>query len=251
VDDGSTDNTKEIIERIQDSRILYLYQENKGVCTARNLGIAKSRGKYLCFIDSDDMALPSWLKHFKEKIDEHSVDIVFCDMLIQFKNGKEKIVEALYPFHPKKYDDNGLFQAGTFAVQKTFLDKIGFFDENIRFGEFTELGFRFRRYGFTKAYTCKVDFIYQIDDFGGGKNNLNKISSCLYILKKHPWYFKQFPHVKRLYFQNIAVSAARINDLNTAKKYFLKAYLIEPWKITTLLRLFLVVFPFTAKLKWK
>ena len=49
VDDGSTDNTKEVAEKWLkiDNRFRYIYQNNKGVSSARNLGISKARGKYI------------------------------------------------------------------------------------------------------------------------------------------------------------------------------------------------------------
>ena len=58
VNDGSTDNSKEIIEKYAklDSRITIINKENEGVASARNLGIDRSIGKYLFFCDSDDYA---------------------------------------------------------------------------------------------------------------------------------------------------------------------------------------------------
>ncbi len=55
VDDGSTDNTKDIVEEyLSDARIRYFYKENGGVGSARNIGIENARGKYFIFLDSDD-----------------------------------------------------------------------------------------------------------------------------------------------------------------------------------------------------
>lgn len=54
VDDGSTDNTKEVIESIKDDRIHYFYITNHGACYARNYGISQAKGKYIAFHDSDD-----------------------------------------------------------------------------------------------------------------------------------------------------------------------------------------------------
>ncbi|MFG1485247.1 glycosyltransferase family A protein [Halobacteriovorax sp. RZ-1] len=54
IDDGSTDNSKQTVESYSDSRIKYFFQENRGVSAARNLGVKKSSGKYIAFLDSDD-----------------------------------------------------------------------------------------------------------------------------------------------------------------------------------------------------
>lgn len=66
VDDGSTDNSKEICLRWRekDDRIKYVYQENKGVSAARNLGLELAKGKWIVFIDSDDWIEPTYLEHF-------------------------------------------------------------------------------------------------------------------------------------------------------------------------------------------
>jgi glycosyltransferase involved in cell wall biosynthesis len=57
IDDGSTDNTREVVGSFKDPRIKYIYQENRGVCIARNNGIKNSNGDYIIFLDSDDMLL--------------------------------------------------------------------------------------------------------------------------------------------------------------------------------------------------
>ena len=54
VDDGSTDNTRELVESFSDPRIRYIYQENAGACAARNHGINEALGTYIAFQDSDD-----------------------------------------------------------------------------------------------------------------------------------------------------------------------------------------------------
>jgi glycosyltransferase involved in cell wall biosynthesis len=56
VDDGSTDNTREVAEKYSD--LNYVYQTNQGLSAARNTGIKHSRGKYLVFLDADDWLFP-------------------------------------------------------------------------------------------------------------------------------------------------------------------------------------------------
>jgi glycosyltransferase involved in cell wall biosynthesis len=61
VDDGSTDDTREVISNL-DSRVHYLSQKNSGVSAARNLGMQSARGEFIAFLDSDDTWLPWKLK---------------------------------------------------------------------------------------------------------------------------------------------------------------------------------------------
>ena len=72
VDDGSEDNTKEVIEAISktDKRIRYIYQENAERSAARNNGIKHAKGQYICFLDSDDQYLPNHFETFKHEIDK-------------------------------------------------------------------------------------------------------------------------------------------------------------------------------------
>ncbi|MHB1389943.1 MAG: glycosyltransferase family 2 protein [Thermoleophilia bacterium] len=63
VDDGSKDDTKKVIEEMNDHRIIYLkHDENRGVNAARNTGAAVATGRYLIFLDSDDELVPGALK---------------------------------------------------------------------------------------------------------------------------------------------------------------------------------------------
>ena len=70
VDDGSTDNTKDIIEEYigKDNRIKYIYQENFERSAARNNGITNSHGEWICFLDSDDLFHKTHLEEFKSLI---------------------------------------------------------------------------------------------------------------------------------------------------------------------------------------
>ncbi len=57
VDDGSTDNTKNIIQQYR-NKIKYYSQSNQGVAASRNLGLSKAKGEYIAFLDQDDVFLP-------------------------------------------------------------------------------------------------------------------------------------------------------------------------------------------------
>ena len=88
-DDGSTDNTEEIVlPLLKDSRIKYIKQINKGVCAARNFGAQDAKGKYLVFLDSDDTINDNWLYDF-HNLAQKNFDIVFCSMVVCAKEYNE------------------------------------------------------------------------------------------------------------------------------------------------------------------
>jgi glycosyltransferase involved in cell wall biosynthesis len=68
VNDGSTDNTEEVVKLIQSDKILYFKKENGERAAARNFGIAKSSGNYVTFVDSDDLLYPTYLSNASETI---------------------------------------------------------------------------------------------------------------------------------------------------------------------------------------
>lgn len=71
VDDGSTDQTLDVLSRISDSRITVLTQKNAGPGAARNKGIHAAKGQYIAFLDSDDLFLPWTLQTYHEALAEH------------------------------------------------------------------------------------------------------------------------------------------------------------------------------------
>lgn len=80
VDDGSTDNSREIIESLikSDSRFNYIYKENGGVASARNLGLEKAKGEYLCFIDGDDYLENNYLQELFDAVSDKNASFSIC-----------------------------------------------------------------------------------------------------------------------------------------------------------------------------
>jgi glycosyltransferase involved in cell wall biosynthesis len=72
VDDGSTDDTKSVVESFNDSRVRYIFQQNTERSAARNNGIDHAKGKYICFLDSDDYYLPDHLSVFYNEISKQN-----------------------------------------------------------------------------------------------------------------------------------------------------------------------------------
>lgn len=77
VDDGSTDNTQDVVKGFTDSRIKYVKQENRGVSAARNLGVSKTTAPIIAFLDSDDLWLPRKLETQLKFFNEHP-DAAIC-----------------------------------------------------------------------------------------------------------------------------------------------------------------------------
>lgn len=76
INDGSTDNTQEIIERIKDSHVRVINQNNRGFSGARNRGIDESKGIYLMFLDSDDLLVGDCIESLMKKIRKSDSDII-------------------------------------------------------------------------------------------------------------------------------------------------------------------------------
>ena len=77
IDDGSTDGSKSIIERysLLDKRISSYYIQNSGASVARNIGINKSSGEYICFVDSDDYVDKDMFEYLLYLINEYDADV--------------------------------------------------------------------------------------------------------------------------------------------------------------------------------
>jgi glycosyltransferase involved in cell wall biosynthesis len=136
VDDGSTDNTSELVKKFTDKRISYLCQQNTGAPLARNKGIQKAKGDYIAFLDSDDIWLPQKIQKQLEvfKISRFNPGVVYTG--IQYID---------YKGSPKKRKKNSLYRGNIFyhllrknltttsaiLAKKECFDECGLFDENL------------------------------------------------------------------------------------------------------------------------
>ncbi len=83
VDDGSTDNTREVLRPfIETGKVKYFFQENQGPGAARNLGVLKARGDLVAFCDSDDLWLPDKLEKQVKLFQNPETALVYSDMEI-------------------------------------------------------------------------------------------------------------------------------------------------------------------------
>lgn len=134
VDDGSTDNTKQIIKSINDDRIRYIYQDNKGACSARNRGIKEARGEYIAFQDSDDKWQRNKIEIQLSALQHNQADICFCRFT---KHGYSEVEGQISPIIRSgtiKYWDlirNSVVSTQTILAKKCVFQKY-MFDSHIK-----------------------------------------------------------------------------------------------------------------------
>lgn len=93
VNDGSTDNSEDIIKTYNDSRIKYFKNENQGIGKTRNFGIEKATGKYIMFIDSDDYIETNMCDLMLKKAIKNKLDMVICNFYCETDDGNKEKVE--------------------------------------------------------------------------------------------------------------------------------------------------------------
>jgi glycosyltransferase involved in cell wall biosynthesis len=97
VDDGSRDNTGEVVAQIIDSRVRYFYKENGERGAARNYGAQQARGKYINFFDSDDEMYLNHLRVVKEFVDQNGeVEVVHTGY--ERLDGQDRVISEVYEF---------------------------------------------------------------------------------------------------------------------------------------------------------
>jgi glycosyltransferase involved in cell wall biosynthesis len=138
VDDGSQDNTQEVILSIKDERVRYIrLHRNFGAAFARNIGIANARGEFVAFLDSDDYFLPEKIeKQVELMLKDESIGVCYTEVYYELDNGelvhkesprlRGNIYEKLLLFPP-------YIHLPTFLVRKNLLNNL-YFDETKRVG---------------------------------------------------------------------------------------------------------------------
>lgn len=101
VENGSTDNTLEIAIKLKKTyKSIMVYQSQKGVSYARNLGIEKANGEWICFVDADDLLCKDAFRFYYDEIKENDADLYFFSYK---KNNKLIIMEENEKKSMKKY----------------------------------------------------------------------------------------------------------------------------------------------------
>lgn len=196
IDDGSTDSTKETVRPfLEDTRVRYLFQDNRGQAAAKNHGIRESRGEYIAFLDADDM----WAR---DKLDvqvpifsqSEALGVVYSRLAHIDENGIERGVlnHELYRGRvsgPLLIDNFVGF--GTTVVRKECFDRLGGFREDVRMGIDYDLWLRFStKYEFD--YVDRPLLYYRVWSGQMSNNCKGRYLSGIDIMKK---FLQDFPGV--------------------------------------------------------
>ena len=132
VDDGSTDTSAEIAGKyISDSRFKLFSQQNQGQGAARNLGIIKSKGDYICFVDSDDYVSHEYLSTLMNALVKSEADIVQCGVRRVWDDGRNvklrsKSLTYTEYTDPKSYIISAPFSFWDKLFKRDLFDGLGF-----------------------------------------------------------------------------------------------------------------------------
>lgn len=174
VDDGSTDNTFDILASYRD-KLTVVRQDNAGPSAARNRGISISNGMIIAFLDSDDLWLPTKIEKqvdIMQKLDK-SVPCCLCNAIVYFPDGRKETSFDLAPIKPsyrvgiwknvtRVLSTRCVLFTQSVAVHRKVITRIGGFDESLRIMEDHDLALRLSLEG-PWAYIKEPLVIYHAD----------------------------------------------------------------------------------------
>lgn len=158
IDDGSTDNTAEVVSTFGRD-IKYKYQDNQGPAAARNAGLELSQGKLIAFLDVDDLWPPRKLHNQVQTLNTHPH--------LQIVMGKTLLFGDLDRLRNKKEFQKENFVVinsflGCCVVHKAVFDIVGVFDEDLRYGEDLDWLLRAKDHRINIALINEVTLHYRV-----------------------------------------------------------------------------------------
>lgn len=237
VDDGSSDDTREMLEAFP--QVIYHYQANAGVCAARNKGAEIATGNWLIFLDSDDELINTSIEEFTK--------VANLDPNISLFLSGYQIVEedqsALIDLQAK-FEGYTPALSGTFTVSRRQFLNVGKYDERLTYSENMELFLRFSQNGIVPKIVESMSLRYYQSSDGGSKNLKKKDEAISLILQKHRDKLTQ-SDLWNLN-QTLGVIQLRRRKFANARMTFWKAISCSPTKFSTYLRLLIAYLPFIS-----
>ena len=237
VDDGSTDETRQLMSKfLTNERVKYYFQENSGVSTARNKGVELSRGDYVIFLDSDDRFLPGLFSKLNE-VDYTSYDLI-CWQVLKKVDGKSSV------WKPRKLEKiynkiTATFLAGSICYKKQVFIESGGFDPEMSFGENYELGMRISEKNDLKIKILDQQFLfYNINNRIRESNSFdNRLDSYHHLYQKHKAkYVKDIQSHSQINYL-LGFIHEKLNMKAEAKKFYKSSFLINPLNYKAFLKI--------------
>ncbi len=147
VDDGSTDHTEEIVKGIKDPRIFYYKKENAERGAARNFGVKHAKGKYISFLDSDDLLYANHFSVAFDFISNHSPEIFHLAYQIVSPAGKVlQRMDSIKNINSEIISGNPLSCLGVFVKRGIIIENLFVEDRQLAGLEDWELWLRISRH---------------------------------------------------------------------------------------------------------
>lgn len=138
VDDASTDGTAEILQSFGDRIKVVSLPKNRGTATARNAGIQQAQGSFIGFLDADDRWFPNVLEHLLSPLESEEYDFV---------RGTTKFFRDTADGRELQEQSFAEIQIGTTLYKRKVFEKVGLFDEEMRYAEDMDWNMRLHEAG--------------------------------------------------------------------------------------------------------
>ena len=256
MDDGSTDDTEKVVNRIKDKRIRYYFTEKSGAGDKRNKGVDRAVNDYIIFLDSDDEVKADWLEKMAQPLRNYENVVVTCGWEKCDPSGK--IIEAGLPQNLGNMFNNVSlnFLSGCMLYPKNSFFRAGGYDTELQSGQHTELLIRLLSVWKKEDYEIeKIDNpLVRIHIHQGERIRHNYKGLYLgtkRILEKHPGLFSKNPEARYNYLSVAAVNALRIGMVSEGRKYLYQSIKLNPLRLKNVIRLILSNIPIIRKVVWR
>lgn len=150
VNDGSTDNSLDVVEKIKDERVKIINKKNGGVSSARNLGVENASTDWICFLDADDYWKPNHLEIIAELQNKYQDGKIYSTLVCENSEKGVQFIENSLPDDFEGYINDyfslaskgTIFHSSSVCVSKKALLEVGCFDTNLKHGEDLDVWFK-------------------------------------------------------------------------------------------------------------